>query len=131
MNLHGMAAGAIQAVNPFVMGDVQVSAGLPTTNPDGSRTPRYRPIVRAPMQVQPVSYRDLQQLDGLNLQGTQRTIYINGKIDGLVRPTNLGGDLITLPPTPGFPQGSIWLVVKVIEQWPDWCSVAATLQNGS
>ena len=76
-----------------------------------------------PAQIQALTFRDLQQIDGLNLQGDRRGIYFYGEIDGLVRPDNKGGDLIT------FPDGTIWLVAIVLEQWPDWCKVAATLQN--
>lgn len=83
-------------------------------------------VVR-PGQVQPITWRDLQQLEGLNLQGTRAKIYVYGQVEGLVRVTNRGGDLIT------FPDGSVWLVAQVLEGWhtAGWCSVAATLQNGS
>ena len=30
-------------------------------------------------------WRDIQQLGGLNLQGTREAIYLNGKIDGVRR----------------------------------------------
>jgi len=49
------------------------------------------------MWVDALTYKDIIQVDGLNLNGTRRAIYINGKVDGLVRPENKGGDLITLP----------------------------------
>jgi len=41
-------------------------------------------------------WRDIQQLDGLNLQGTRKAIYLKGEIDGLHRGrggTVLHGDL--------------------------------------
>ena len=31
------------------------------------------------------TWRDIQQLDGLNLQGTRKAIYLNGEIDGVRR----------------------------------------------
>jgi hypothetical protein len=80
------------------------------------------------MQVQPLGWRDLQQLDGLNLQGTRRKIYIHGEIDGIVRSENKGGDLIVV--ASGVNVGT-WLVAQVLEAWPDWCCVAVTLQNGA
>jgi hypothetical protein len=76
-------------------------------------------------QVQALTFRDIAQLEGLNLQGTRRAIYLDGAIEGLVRPQNKGGDLITLP------DGTVWLVAMVLEHWLDWCKVAATLQNNS
>lgn len=127
MNLHGIVARAIGVVNPFVPGTIQISTGY-TTGTDGVRIPTYNTLSNVPMQVQAETYKDIQQLDGLNLNGTRRVIYINGKVDGLVRSTNKGGDLITL--TDG-PNAGVWLVVMVLEQWPDWCKVAVTLQNGS
>ena len=76
-------------------------------------------------QVQALTFRDIVQIEGLNLQGTRRAIYLSGRVDGLVRSLNKGGDLITLP------DGSVWLVAMVLEQWPDWVKCAATLQNTS
>ena len=76
-------------------------------------------------QVQAMTAGDLRQVEGLNLNGTKRGIYLDGSINGVVRVYLKGGDLIT------FPDGSTWLVAMVLEQWPDWCKVAATLQDGA
>lgn len=123
MNLHGIAAPAIGAVNPSVDVTVKISNGY-TTDAAGARVPQYLPDQIVPAQIQALAFRDLMQLDGLNLQGTRRKIYFYGEVDGLVRATNKGGDLVI------FPDGSVWLVAMVLEQWPDWCSVAVTLQDG-
>ncbi|HEY6030507.1 MAG TPA: hypothetical protein VIU44_08090 [Gaiellaceae bacterium] len=72
-------------------------------------------------QVQDLSQRDLLQLNGLNVQGSQKTVYVGGMLSGVVRPTQKGGDLITL-------DDGTWLTTAVLEQWPDWCRVAVTLQ---
>lgn len=96
MNLNNIAGGAVQAIRPSVAGVVRVSTGA-TTNADYSRTPTYRDVAGVPMWVDALSYKDLMQVDGLNLNGTRRAIYINGEVDGLVRPENKGGDLILLP----------------------------------
>lgn len=77
-------------------------------------------------QVQPITWRDLQQLDGLNLGGTRRKIYINGITDGVVRSLRQGGDLVTIA---GGVNAGVWLVAQVLEQFPDWVSAAITLQN--
>ena len=103
---------------------VKVSTGS-TISADGTRTPSYASPITISGQVQPLTWRDIQQLDGLNLQGTRQKIYLNGRIDGLIRSQNKGGDLIT------DASGNVWLVAQVLEIWPDWCSVAATLQDGS
>lgn len=78
-------------------------------------------------QIQPLSYKDLQQIEGLNLNGTRRTIYLYGVVDAIVRSMRKGGALIY------GPGDNIWLVAMVTEQWfdalPSWCAVVATLQN--
>lgn len=124
MNLHGIVAGAISAVNPMVPVTVQASTGY-VTGADGKRTPTYAAPVAANGQVQELTTRDLRQLDGLNVQGSMRAIYLDGFVSGAVRVTKQGGDLIT------FEDGSVWLTTNVLEQWPDWVKVAVTLQNGS
>lgn len=80
-------------------------------------------------QIQPMTWRDIQQLDGLTLQGTRKKIYLFGEVDGLVRSKNKGGDLIK------DSYGNTWLVAQILEQWydatPSWVAAAVTLQNGS
>lgn len=123
MNLHAIAGPVVAAVNPTQPVIVQVSIGR-AVNPDGSQRAQYLPGVTVPAQIQAQTYKDIQQTQGLNLNGTRRSIYLYGKVDGLVRPENKGGDLITLA------DGSVWLVSMVLEQWNlDWCKCAITLQN--
>jgi hypothetical protein len=76
-------------------------------------------------QVQTLTFRDLAQLDGINLQGERRALYLNGSWAGVLRPEVKGGDLVTLP------DGSLWLVALVLENWwltAGWCKCAATRQ---
>lgn len=125
MNLHRIVSGAIGAVNPRILVSVQISLG-DTVNADYTTTPKFAPAVMVLAQVQPITWRDLQQMEGLNLQGTRKAIYLNGQIDGLVRPTNQGGDLIT------FPDGTVWLVAMILEGWnitAGFTKAAITLQN--
>lgn len=127
MNLHGLVSGAIAAVNPFVPCTIQASTGY-TTDAAGKRVPTYAAPFTIPGQVQALTFKDLTQLDGLNLNGTRRAIYFNGRVDAIVRVDNKGGDLITI--ADGVNAG-VWLVALVLEQWPDWVKVAVTLQDGS
>lgn len=79
-------------------------------------------------QVQPMTKSDLMQLEGLNLNGDKRAIYLNGTIDGVVRVELKGGDLVTLP------NGQVFLVVQNLEGFADtagWTRAAMVLQNGS
>lgn len=130
MNLHAIAGPIVGAVNPSVQITVKVSAGY-TTQSDGTRVPSYTLYSNVSAQVQSLTFRDLQQIDGLNLQGTRRAIYLNGDIEGIVRASNRGGDLIVMP------DGTVWLVAMVLESWgapgstDAWCKVVATLQDGS
>jgi hypothetical protein len=79
-------------------------------------------------QVQPMTWRDLQMVEGVNLGGVRWKIYLFGEVDGIVRPEKKGGDLITI--STGRHQG-VWLVTQVLEQFPDWVCAAIVLQNGS
>ena len=74
-------------------------------------------------QVQALTYRDLRQLEGLNLNGTRRGIYLYGDAQGVQRVNRRGGDLIVTR------TGNVWLVAIALETWTHWCKVAATLQD--
>ena len=77
-------------------------------------------------QVQPITWRDLQQLDGLNLAGERRKIYLHGSVYSVSKVKRKGGDLVTI--ADGVDRG-VWLIVQVLEQFPDWVSAAMTLQS--
>lgn len=123
MDLFGITAGYISAVNPLVAVVLQASTGASTTAPDGSRTPTYAAPVTLQGQVQPISTGDIRHLESLNIQGVNRAIYLEGDVSGLVRTTGQGGDLLTLT------DGSVYLVKAVLEQWPNWAKCAVVLQQ--
>jgi len=127
MNLHAIVSGAIGSVNPFITANFQASTGY-TTNAAGKRVPTYAASVPVSAQAQELTSRDLRQLEGLNIQGSSSAIYMNGIASGAVRVSRIGGDLITIP---SGPSAGTYLVTTVLEQWPDWVKVSATLQNGS
>lgn len=77
-------------------------------------------------QIQPLSWRDLQQIDGLNLSGTRRKFYLSGVLEAVERVNRKGGDLIIVGS--GVNAGT-WLVAQVVEQYPGWVSAAATMQE--
>jgi hypothetical protein len=135
MNLQAITAGAVGAVNPMLACSVQLSTGQ-GVGADYSQTPQYGPAFTLQGQVQALTYRDLQQTEGLNMQGTRRAIYFQGDVEGIIRAKQLGGSLVT------FPNGDVYLVAQVLENWgmdggtsypdfPGWCKVIATLQNDS
>ena len=120
MDLHGIVSGAIGTVNPFIPALAYQSTGY-TTAGDGSRAPGYAAPVTLSIQKQELSFKDLQHVDGLNIQGVMCSVYLPGQIYGVDRGTAGGGDKFTF-------SGQTWLVVSVIEQWPDWCRVILCLQ---
>jgi hypothetical protein len=124
MNLHKVVSGTISAVNQNRRATLQISICY-TTNPDGSRTPQYSNSIMVTAQIQALTTHDLRHLEGLNIQGSQRSIYLNGALNGAQRPSALGGDLITIY------DGTLWLTTAILEQWPDWVRVAATYQNNA
>jgi hypothetical protein len=82
------------------------------------------------VQVQALSYDDLRQIEGLQLQGVRRKAYVTGTWDGVIRSQDKGGDVIVFPPGT-LPQGDTWLVAHVLEYWPQWTAVVLTNINPS
>lgn len=125
MNLQGIIAPYIAVVNPMVPVSVRRSTGS-TIDAAGNPTPQYAAPVTILAQIQALSGRDLRQLDGLNLNGTLKTIYVNGTLDGTERTSLKGGDLVTLP------DSTVWLVTVVPEPWnltAGWTKAVITEQN--
>jgi hypothetical protein len=119
VNLHGLVRNAIGIVNPDIPGTLQRSMGY-TTAPDGTRSPAYQ-TEAVTLQVQALTEQDLRQVEGLNIQGEMRRVYVYGQMDGAVRPDRKGGDILTF-------NAQRWLVVQVVEQWPGWASVIVARQ---
>lgn len=133
MNLHAIVAPYVSAINPFAPVTIQFSTGY-TTASDGSQIPTYDTPFAMQAQIQALTGGDLRQLDGLNLNGTMRGIYLYGDVQGVVRVAAKGGDLITFVDVAGgFPAGSVWLVAQALETWNGadggWCKVAVVLQK--
>lgn len=128
MDLRGIANGVTTTVNPNQTVTVLRSTGF-TTGAGAKQVPSYAAPVSGPAQIQALDADDIKQLDGLNIQGTIRAIYLRGTLAGVVRPNQTGGDLVTIAaPAPVALRGT-WLVVKVLESWPDWTKAAVVLQG--
>ena len=126
MNMHGLVRGAIQAVNPDIAIDYYQSNGF-TQNASFEQVPAYVAVKGITGNAQALTNKDLKHEDLVSLQGTLRAVYCYGNIQGIVRPDNKGGDLMRFPQVPGGTKQT-WLVVTVLETWPDWCKVAVVLQ---
>ena len=122
MNLHAIASGVIGTVNRNIVGTLRVSTGS-TTDASGLRVPTYTDV-EARMQVQALSGADLRQIEGLNIEGVKRAVYLFGDVLGVSRPQARGGDLLLF-------HDAVWLVFTVLESWDqaEWCKVAVVQQR--
>lgn len=120
MNLHSIVSGAISTVNPFISVTMKLFTGEVTDRFGHPQQSYDDQMVTG--QLQPLSWKDLQQLDGLNITGVQKKFYVNGFYSATSRITQNGGDLMII-------EGRTWLIKTVLEQWPDWCSVALQEQT--
>lgn len=128
MNLRKIANSVTQKVNPNIDVVWRRSTGY-TTDANYRRIPSYdEKTVRG--QVQALSSTDLKHVDALNITGIMRSVHLYGDVEAINRQNQQGGDLLYFPQTPG---GVLceWLVSTVMETWPDWCRVIATLQISS
>jgi hypothetical protein len=120
MNLHQLAAGAIGAVNPFISVLYRRSNGY-TTDSSFKRVPAYQDFPGTAIQLQGLSASDTQHTDALNINGLLRSVHVNGDVQAVDRASGKGGDLFII-------NGDTWLVVLVLETWPDWSRVVIQKQ---
>ena len=120
MSLHDLVANLIGTVNPMVVCQWYQNIGT-TPAVGGINTPAYNPPIGVNCQVQQLTASDIKHMQDLNLSGITRKVWCDQILTGIDRAAGLGGDRLVLP------DGTAWLVVQVIEQWPDWCS--ATIQK--
>lgn len=121
MDLNRIANGLTKTVNPNIPAVARISNGYVTAE-DGSRAPGYLPDKDITIQKQALTQGDLRQLEKLNIQGVDCTAYVPGEWYGVVRKDKKGGDLFIF-------NNQTWLVVAVLEMWPDWSRVALCLQQ--
>lgn len=123
MDLRGIANSVTSSVNPNEIVTLRKSTGF-SVGSGAKQIPQYAAPVTGPAQVQALDSETLKQLDGLNIQGVLRVIYLRGLLKGVSRPEQTGGDLIRR----GTPAED-WLVVKVLETWPTWTKAVICLQG--
>lgn len=119
MNLHQIASGLIGQVNPFINATIKVYSGETEDGAGKAITTYVDTAVNG--QLQPLAWKDLQQLDGLNITGVEKKFYVNGNFSAISRPGRTGGDLLVIG-------SQVWMIRTVLELWPDWCSLGLTLQ---
>jgi len=123
MDLRGIANSVTNIVNPNETVSVLRSTGF-TVGSGGKQVPTYATAVDGPAQVQALDGDTLKQMDTLNIQGVLRAIYLRGALAGVVRPAGTGGDIVKRKAGT-----ETWLVVKVLETWPDWTKAVICLQS--
>lgn len=129
LNLHSIVRGAINSVNPDIIGLWRTSTGS-TTAANGRQSPTYTEA-EVHMQVQALTGKDLKHPALLSVQGVTRGVYMYGTVQGVSKPQVKGGDILRFRMVDG---GELlnWLVVAELEQWnPNgaWCKVAVVLQT--
>lgn len=127
MSLRGIANRAIQSVNRNIVVTWVRATGGYTTAADGERTPATT-SEEVPAQVQATSAGDLRLIEGLNIEGVKRAVYMYGNVAGAIRADQRGGDILRFPEVPGGPARD-WRVVSVLETWATWAKVIVVLQN--
>ncbi|MDE1905344.1 MAG: hypothetical protein KGH75_02685 [Rhodospirillales bacterium] len=126
MNVRGMANAATSGVNPNIPATLILAQDY-LTDASGKRVPVQK-FIPVRVQVQGVGARELAHLDGLNIQGVMRSVYVSGDVEGVARIDRKGGDQLRFAEVPaGTPQ--TWKVVQVQETWPNWCRVIVVLQS--
>ncbi len=130
INLRAAVRGAINSVNPDILGTWRESAGS-TTDAAGRQAPNYTDHENTPMQVQALSGRDLRHTNFLSMQGVKRAVYLFPTVQGISSPQAKGGDILrfAMNATDGVRD---WLVAVELEQWnPNgtWCKVGVILQD--
>ena len=125
MDLRTIANQVSNTVNGNIPIVLQSSTGPSTSGVGQRRTPQFAAPVNLFGQIQALDSAELRHLDGLNIQGTIRAIYITGFLSGVDRPIQKGGDLINVANGPHVGQ---WLIVKVLETWPLWTKAVVVRQ---
>ena len=125
-NVRALANKYIQVTNKNQQINWVQSNGY-VTDDAGKRTPKTITLT-VDAQVQALSATDLKHIDGLNITGVMRSVYMYGNAAGVVRVDQLGGDILVFPECAGGCNRN-WLITQVMETWSDWCHVIVTLQD--
>jgi hypothetical protein len=121
MDLRSIANNVSRTINDNRVVTILKSTGY-TIGAGRKQTPTYASPIVVPAQIQALDSKDLKQLDGLNIQGTIKAIYLRGTFSAVIRPEGVGGDIVQF-------DNQNWLVVKILEGWSSWTKAAIVLQG--
>lgn len=122
MNLRKIANLATSTINRNIPAVLARNIGF-IINADYSRSPTFE-YFTAQIQVQAVTEDMLAFMQNQGIQGVLRSVYLDGNWSGIIRADSKGGDILKF-------NGYDWMVVHVIESWPDWSHVIVAQQNMS
>lgn len=129
MNLRSIANAAIQGINPNIPVTVRMPNGYTVDPATRRQIPAFTEQAGSG-QVQALDGDDLRQIDGLNIQGTIRAMYLYGSIAGVIRPDQQPNAVVRFTSNEGgITKARDWGVFKVLETWPNWCKVAVVYQG--
>lgn len=130
MDLRGIANQVSDTVNPNIIVTWRASNGF-SIGTAGKQQPQYLTGVTGPAQVQALDNSDLKQIEGLNISGSIRALYMRGNLAAVIRADSKGGDQIIIGAQRGAPALLVgtWLTSKVLESWPDWTKIVIVKQN--
>ena len=123
MQIRNIANSITRAVNPNITAISRRYKGQ-TIGAGRKQVPEYYDDVTVTIQLQPMNAGEIRHVDGLNIQGLVKAIYINGSYYGVNRTMQKGGDLFII-------DGKTWLVIEPSELWTDWTRCLACLQVDS
>ena len=121
IDVRSIANTASNVVNSNIYVTLRISDGY-TIGTGRKQEPAYLPDISGVAQMQALDGQDLKQLDGLNIQGKIKALYLTGDLAGVLRTDSKGGDIVII-------DGRTWLVVKVLEGWATWTKAAIQLQS--
>lgn len=128
INLRGIANSAIQSINPNLAITIGVPGGYAIDPDTLLQVPSYTEY-QAMGNVQALSSDDLNQIAGLNQEGTLRAVYLYGNWGGVLRPEQLPNTVLKFATNQsGIVAEREWNVFKMLEEWQTWCKVAVVLQ---
>lgn len=121
MNLFSLSSPLIAAINPFKSVTIWRYCGY-QKNDDLTLSPEYQQI-KTSGDIQAISSTELQQLEKMNIQGTEFAMYLKNFAYPMNRANQYGGDFIEY-------NGKQWLILSLLEAWGQdgeagaWCKVA-------
>jgi len=121
MDLYDCVESLIDVVSPYRIVTLLRSSDY-TIGTGHRQTPTYSTPISVSAQIQSIDSKELSQLDGLNLQNITKVIYIHGLLSGVIREDVKGGDIIQF-------DSHKWLIVKVLELWPEWTKAIIVMQE--